>query len=73
MRYLKLFLNYEQVFANEESSANVLELIKSLQDNGFFNENGLIQYEDERENELNGIFEMYYSTIKTERNEDNQI
>lgn len=73
MRYLKLFLNYEQVFANEESSANVLELIKSLQYNGFFNENGLIQYEDERENELNSIFEKYYSTIKAERNEDNQI
>lgn len=69
MKYLKLFINVEEVLANDESYSNVLELIKELQDKDFFNENGLIQYEDEQESELKSILEKYL-TINENKNEE---
>lgn len=69
MKYLKLFINVEEVLANDDSYSNVLELIKELQDKDFFNENGLIQYEDEQESELKSILEKYL-TINENKNEE---
>lgn len=69
MKYLKLFINVEEVLANDDSYSNVLELIKELQDKDFFNENGLIQYEDEQESDLKSILEKYL-TINENKNEE---
>lgn len=70
MKYLKLFIKYDKILASDESSPSALELIKELQDNNFFNEKGLIQYEDEQEDVIKNIFNKYCPIIKANNNDE---
>lgn len=58
MKYIRLNINTE--FLNQKDKCiNVLGLIRALQDKGFFNKDGLIQYEEEQKNDLKAIFDDF--------------
>ena len=57
-KQMRLFLDTNKIEQN-------LPLIKALEENGFFNGNGLIEYDDEKDVELlKSIFDKYLGDAK---------